>query len=150
MAMRHVGVDVGQKRVGIAISDPLAMFAQPVGTFSPSQATHELQRIDRMEGIDTLVVGWPLLPDGSEGEATRSVDRYIRSMRAAVPGAQLVRWDERWTSELAKEKIREAGKKRRWSNTKGRVDAAAAAIMLQEFLDDRRRTPDVESPGSDD
>ncbi len=133
---RWVGIDYGTRRVGIAIADPLRLFAQPLGTFSPAEALARLVALHQEEGLELAVVGWPLLPDGSEGDATEAVAVFIERLEAAVPGIQVARWDERYTSVLAAEKIREAGPNRRWGRNKGRIDTAAAAIILQEYLDD--------------
>lgn len=124
------------KRVGLAIADPLHLFAQPLGTYSPAEAISRLKELDRAEGLELAVVGWPLMPDGSEGAATESVGRFIEKLSRNLPGLEIVKWDERYTSEVAAEKIREAGPNRRWGRTKGRIDTAAAAIILQEYLDD--------------
>lgn len=143
---RCVGVDYGAKRVGIALSDPLWMFAQPHGTYSPRDALSELRSIEMKEGVAVVVVGWPLLPDGSEGRATEAVSSFIRRIKKAIPAVVIVKWDERYTSEVARDRIREAGPRSRWKGTKGRLDAAAAAIILQEYLDERaarHRTADV-------
>ncbi len=134
-APRLVAVDYGKKRVGLAVADPLRIFARPFGTFAPGEAVAALQRLHADEGIETLVVGWPLLPDGSEGEATTWVQAFIERLRAALPGVEIVRWDERYTSVRAKEAIRAAGARRKARRDKARVDAAAAAILLQEYLD---------------
>ncbi|MBT8398986.1 MAG: Holliday junction resolvase RuvX [Rhodothermia bacterium] len=143
---RCVGVDYGTKRVGIAVSDPLWMFAQPHGTFSPPDALNELRTIEAQDGVAVAVVGWPLLPDGSEGRATEIVSSFIRRLKKAIPTIAIVKWDERYTSEVARDRIREAGPRSRWKGTKGRLDAAAAAIILQEYLDERavrHGTPDL-------
>ncbi|WP_457654264.1 Holliday junction resolvase RuvX [Rhodocaloribacter sp.] len=132
---RIVAVDYGKKRVGLAVADPLRIFARPFGTFAPEEAVAALQRLHADEGIETLVVGWPLLPDGSEGEATVWVQAFIERLRAALPGVAIVRWDERYTSVRAKEAIRAAGARRKARRDKARVDAAAAAVLLQEYLD---------------
>ncbi len=76
-------------------------------------------------------MGWPLMEDGSEGEATRRVDAYISRLSKMLRGVKFVRWDERYTSEEAKDRLR--GRLRR--GDKGRVDMAAAGIILQEYLD---------------
>ncbi len=143
---RCVGVDYGTKRVGIAVSDPLWMFAQPHGTYSPRDALQQLRAIESEDGVAVAIVGWPLLPDGSEGRATEAVSAFIRRLKKAIPTVVIVKWDERYTSEVARDRIREAGPRSRWKGTKGRVDAAAASIILQEYLDERtarRQASDV-------
>lgn len=132
---RIVAVDYGTKRVGLALADPLRLFAQPYGTFSQREAVVRLQQLHAEEGIAVVVVGWPLTEDGAEGKATERVGQYINRLRNALPDVELVRWDERYTSELAKEQLKQAGGSRKHRADKRRVDAAAAGIILQEYLD---------------
>lgn len=132
---RIVGVDYGKKRVGIAIADPLRIFARPLGTYDPREAVEELKRMHAQDRLDTVVVGWPLLPDGSEGAATAVVQEYINRLRNALPGVQIVPWDERYTSEMAGRLLREGNPKRGIRKADGRLDAAAAAVILQDYLD---------------
>lgn len=131
---RAVGVDVGTKRVGLAMTDPLRLFVQPVGTYEPTAALAELKRIHSGDGIDVAVVGWPLTEDGKEGKATRMVNIYIRRMRKAIRGLKVVRQDERYTSEEARSRLAEAG-------SSGNVDTLAAGIILQEYLDGQGAEP---------
>lgn len=133
---RAVGIDVGTKRVGLALADPLRTFAQSHGTFPPEDALNELERIHRDDGIDVLVVGWPLTEAGEEGEATEFVQSYVDRIRKRLPSVDVQKRDERYTSEWAKEALRDAGVKQPGRFDKGRVDAAAAAIILQGFLDE--------------
>lgn len=134
---RIIGIDYGERRVGMAIADPLGMFSQPLGTFTQKDAIEELTRLDETEGVEVLVVGWPLLPDGTEGEATRKVAFFIRRLKKQIPDATVVRWDEHFTSEMAKEIIAAGEKPSLRSTGRGRIDTAAAGIVLQEFLDSR-------------
>ena len=121
-------MDVGTRRVGLAIADPLRIFAQPVGTYAPDEALRVLRRIDKDDGLALAVVGWPLTEDGQEGEATQMVNGYIRRIRKAVRSIRIHRQDERYTSEEAKARLE-------GRVTKGRVDTMAAGIILQEYLD---------------
>ena len=134
---RLVGVDYGTRRVGLALADPLRLFAQPYGAYAPDEALRVLQALRTEEGIETVVVGWPLTLEGKEGEATRRVQAYIRRLRKALPGTRIVRRDERFTSEMAKDAIRIYGVRRSGhpKDDKSRVDAAAAALILQDYLD---------------
>jgi len=129
-----VGVDVGTKRVGLAQSDPLRMFAQPIGAYSPSEAIEVLKKLNESEGIEILVIGWPLEEDGSEGKATGFVRAYEERLKSNLGRITVQRWDERYTSIMAKEAILHAGAGRKARRDRGRVDAAAAAIILQEYL----------------
>jgi len=134
---RVVGVDVGTKRIGIARSDPLHVFSQVHGTFPPSEALAEVERLHEEDGISVLVVGWPLSLDGEENEATEFVDAFIEELCDVVPGVDVVRQDERFSSEIAIGALREAGVRQPGRHDKGRVDAAAAAVILQDYLDAR-------------
>lgn len=128
---RIVGVDYGTKRIGVAVADPLRMFAQPHGAFTPKGAVEALRRIEKTDGLATVVIGWPLTESGEEGAATERVAQYVRRLSNAFPEAKIVRRDERHTSEMARDVFRETGGR----VEKGHVDAAAAALILQDYLD---------------
>lgn len=130
-------MDIGTKRVGIARSDPLQVFSQVHGTFAPEAAVEELKRIHEEEGIRILVVGWPLSLDGEENDSTAFVDEFVEELREVISGVDVVRQDERFSSEIAKGALREAGVRQPGRYDKGRVDAAAAAVILQDYLDAR-------------
>lgn len=132
---RIVGVDVGTKRVGIAVADPLHTFAQAEGTYAPEEALEELRALARDEGIKTVVVGWPLTEEGEAGDATEMVQAYVERIEEALGTVTVVREDERYTSEMAKDLLRRAGVQQPGRYDKGRVDAAAAAVILQGYLD---------------
>lgn len=138
-APRIAAVDYGRKRVGLALADPLRLFAQPIGTYTADEAVSVLRGVFEAEGLSVIVVGWPLTLDGEEGEATQFVQPFVNRLRNAFPGVELVKWDERFTSEMAKAAIREAGPRRRHRRDRGRIDTAAAAIILQEYLDEQAR-----------
>lgn len=130
---RILGVDYGTKRVGIAMADPLEMFAQAVGTFDPRQAVEEIRKIDRRDGIATIVVGWPLMKDGSEGPMTARVQEYVNRLRNAFPGAEVITWDERHTSEMART-ARDEARSKGIRKDPG-LDAIAACVILQDYLE---------------
>lgn len=129
---------MGTKRVGIAVADPLGMFAQAEGTYSPDEALDALRRLAEDDGIDCVVVGWPITEEGEEGDATEMVESYIEELRELLVNVEIVRRDERFTSEIAKDLLRRAGVKQPGRFDKGRVDAAAAAVILQSYLDERK------------
>lgn len=134
-APRLVGIDVGTKRVGLALSDPLRVFAQPHGAYTPDEALDVLQAIDDTDGVEAFVVGWPLTEEGVAGEATEFVQAYIDRLNERFPDVRCMRQDERYTSEWAKDALQRAGVKQPGRFDKGRVDAAAAAVILQLYLD---------------
>lgn len=134
---RIIGLDYGEKRVGIAIADPLRMFAQPVATVSPEDSLKRLDELASEDGIAIIVLGWPVLPDATEGQATERVRNFKDRLERRFPGVEIVQWEEEYTSEVAKELIAGGAKPSMKATGRGRIDAAAASIILQEFLDQR-------------
>ena len=133
---RIVGVDFGTKHVGIALADPFRMFAQPDGTYSPDEAIRRIEEIRNTSGLETLVVGWPLTVNGEEGETTRLVQIYINRLQKRLDGVEIVKWDERYSSQQARRALLEAGRRRKARRSKDLINAAAAAVILQEYLDE--------------
>ena len=132
---RIAAIDYGRKRVGLAISDPLRLFARPVGTFPPAEALAQLQDLRAAGDLAEIVLGWPLEPDGSEGAAVERVRRFQIEVEAVLPGIPITRQDERYSSEEAKSRLYAAG---RWAETRrdrGRIDAEAACVLLEDFLE---------------
>lgn len=135
---RIVGIDYGTKRIGLAVSDPLNLFARPVQTCSPGDVLDAVGRLEKELGIAAIVVGWPLLPDGDDSTAQTMVQPFIDRLRRRFPRIALIKWDERFSSERAKEALFEAGVSRKARRSKERINAAAAAVILQEYLDSER------------
>lgn len=135
---RIVGIDYGTKRVGLAVSDPLSLFARPVETCAPDDVVDAVARLEADLGIAAIVVGWPLRPDGDDSTALAMVQPFIDRLRRRFPGVPLITWDERFSSERAKEALYEAGVSRKARRSKERINAAAAAVILQEYLDAER------------
>lgn len=134
---RVAGVDYGSRRVGLALSDPLRLFARPAGTFAPGAALAELARLVADEGVGTIVVGWPLLDDGGQGKAVDRVRPFLGRLKKAAPDAEVVVQDERDSSRRAMEDLVEAGVPRGKRRERGTLDAAAACVILQDWLDER-------------
>ena len=131
---RIVGIDYGIKRVGLAMADPLGMFAQPFGTHSPHDAIKKLEELHESEGVRTIIIGWPLQLDGTEGTATEAVSRFIKRIRKSLKDVEIIRWDERFTSEDARDQIRSGLNPSMRKKGRGRIDTAAAGIILEEYL----------------
>jgi putative Holliday junction resolvase len=133
-----LGVDVGTRRVGVAVSDEGCQFALPHATFDSSDAPERIVELARERGSTLAVVGWPLELDGSEGRATRNVTRFIERLEKAADDAQIeleiATYDERLTTSAAHNLLGEAavyGARR-----KAVVDQVAATQILQNYLDE--------------
>lgn len=127
-------MDVGQKRYGLAQSDPTRTIASPVGTYHLEDLLGKLREIVARETIEILVVGWPLNMDSAESEATERVQAFITTVERRFPAIKVVKFDERFTSVMAQRSIREAGLTKKKRQEKGLVDTVAAVILLQEYL----------------
>lgn len=133
---RIVGVDPGEARIGLAISDEGHSIAFPRETVDARGGVG--RAVDRVrdaladERVETMVVGLPLRLDGTEGEAARRARVFGEALREAF-GAEVVYWDERLTTVAAERSLREMG--RRGSRRREVVDQSAATILLQSYLD---------------
>ena len=141
--MRIVGLDVGRRRIGVAISDASGTLARPVGTVSVTRlddstigrVMDEMSRlVDADEAIAAVVVGLPRRLDGSANDMTAPVQAFAAQLQQRI-GAPVVLQDERLTSREAESRL--ALRDKDWRTRKKKIDAAAAAIILQDYLDSR-------------
>jgi putative Holliday junction resolvase len=138
--MRTLGIDFGERRIGLAISDPEGRVAVPLTTFertSDRQAVGRIAAIVRAEGVEALVLGEPRNVDGSRGQAVERVHRFAAKLRekTALPVEFVA---ETLTSVEARQRLAVAGVDLRRRPEK--IDAVAAQILLQEALDRARET----------
>jgi putative Holliday junction resolvase len=132
---RVLGVDLGARRVGLALSDPMRMISSPlmaIAMWSESSLVTDLVTLCRERQVDLAVIGLPLSADGSEGEGCRRARRVAQKLaEAGIPTALQ---DERWTSRDAEAALRETGSSRRAD--RDRLDAMAASLILREYLEE--------------
>ena len=142
--MRVAGVDDGLRRIGVAVSDPTGTLARPAETVAgeadPERAARAVMaaiaRLERDdEPIAAIVVGLPLRLDGTPNDQSAHAEALADALRR-LSGREVVLQDERLTSREAESRL--ALRERDWRVRKRRLDAAAAAIILQEYLDTRR------------
>ena len=139
--MRVVGIDLGERRVGVAVSDATRTLARPVGVLtrpaSDEQAlglvAAEIERLRTEEdGVESIVLGLPTRVDGTPNDLTPRVRAFGDALRAAT-GLPVVLQDERLSSREAESRL--AVNERDWRRRKAMLDAAAAAVFLQDYLD---------------
>jgi putative Holliday junction resolvase len=133
-------VDFGDRRTGVAVSDPLGYTAQALETVvgDMAAAADRVCALAREYGAAAVVVGHPRNMDGSEGPRAARTRAFAEELRArGAGGARVELWDERLTSVAAERAMREMGRKP--GREKARVDMLAAAILLQGYLDNRAR-----------
>lgn len=132
---RLLGIDLGQARVGLAISDELGMLAHPLETFPAASEKKLMARIAtlvREKNVGCIVVGLPRNMDGSMGPKAKEALVFVEKLRKESP-CSIVTWDERLTTVAAHRTLREAGRSTR--STRGQVDQVAAQFILQGYLD---------------
>ena len=136
--MRILGVDVGERRVGIAISDEAARFAVPHSVLDDrdvKRSTAATAQIVREEAVGKVIVGLPLLPSGDDSASTRQARLYAEALGAQID-VPLEFFDERLSTYEAQSSLRQAGINAR--KARKRIDAHAAAVILQSYLDENR------------
>ena len=140
---RVAALDIGERRIGVAVSDVTGTLARPVGVLQTSglegdaleRVASEVARLAAEEdGLATLVVGLPRHLDGSPSEMTSRVEAFAARL-GSTTNLPVVLQDERLTSREAESRL--ALRDKNWRSRKKRLDAAAAAILLQEYLDGR-------------
>lgn len=132
--LRLAAVDVGLRRVGVAMTDPLRMFAQPVGTYGPGEALLVVARLHAEHGLEAVAVGWPLDEYGAEGEAVARIRPFLGRLKKALPGVRVDVQDETGSSRRALDALVASGAGRAARREKGRIDAAAACVILEDYL----------------
>lgn len=136
--MRIMGLDVGDRNIGVAISDLLLLTAQGRPTLRRTtwQADVEhLRKVAEDNEVGTIVVGKPLHMDGQESPQSRKVAKFAMKLSKTL-GLPVIFWDERLTSFAAEQHLEEAGL--RWRDRKKHVDKVAAMFILQDYLDHHR------------
>ena len=134
--IRVLGIDYGEARIGLAVSDDLGMLAHPLETVAAADREAALRRIVEIveeREIQKVVVGLPLRMDGSEGSTAEKVRRFNQQLKAALTReVPIIESDERLTTVMAMEKLHAAGRTEK--NSRDRIDQAAAVEILQEYL----------------
>ena len=132
---RILGIDYGKKRTGVAVSDPLGIFASALDTVDSAKLIDYIKNYAETQTITRFVVGWPVNMDGAPSEAAADVESFIRTLGKAFPDIPVTREDERFTSVLAHRAMIDGGMKASQRRDKASVDKISAAIILQSFLD---------------
>lgn len=131
---RVMALDIGAKRTGIAVTDPMQIIATGLTTIDAQQLIAYLKEYLRSETVSLFVVGWPTNWDHSATHGTPIVAKAITQLQKNFPNIPVQKVDERFTSKMAKDAMLEMGLKKKQRRDKKLVDEIAATILLQEYL----------------
>ena len=132
---RILGIDYGRRRTGLAVSDPLGIFASALDTVDTTKLIDYIKNYAEKQTIVRFVVGYPVNMDGRPSEAQADVDAFLRILEVAFPAVPVTLEDERFTSVLAHQAMIDGGMKAARRRDKKEVDRISAAIILQGYLD---------------
>lgn len=149
--MKYLALDVGERRVGVAVSDETGLLATPLTVISRKSKKEDFARIARLaceQGVEGFIIGQPLNADGSAGPQVRRVERYAEALAQYLHdrglNLPLAFWDEFLSTQRAQQAMIASGRKAR--TRRARIDAVAAAMILQDYLDatrsDRQSSPE--------
>ena len=136
---RILSIDYGKKRTGLAVTDPLQIIAGGLATVSTSELFDWLKAYLAKEPVERIIIGEPRQPNGQPSENLGRVQQFVARWRKAVPEVPIEYYDERFTSVLAHQVMLDGGLKKKARQDKGLVDEISATIILQDYLESKRR-----------
>ena len=132
---RILALDLGKKRTGVAVTDPLKIIASGLATVDTNELIGYLKKYLAIEQVEKIIIGYPLNFDDSPTDATPLVEKFILKFGNVFPEMIVEKVDERMTSKMASMEISQMGLQKKVREEKGLIDTVAAIMMLQEYLD---------------
>lgn len=137
---RIIGIDYGKKRIGLAVTDPMQIFASPLDTVSPLEFESFLVNYLKTEQIDAFVIGYPMQLNNQPSESVTYINPFIKKLKIRFPDVKIHLVDERYTSQMAFRTMIDGGVKKKERQDKSMIDKISASIILQSFLDKRSKS----------
>jgi putative Holliday junction resolvase len=134
---RILAIDYGTKRIGLAVTDPLQIFASPLNTVSPNEFDNFISGYLKTEEVEAFVIGYPVQMNNQPSESVKYINPFIKKLKKAFNEKHIHLVDERFTSQMALKTMIDGGVKKRDRQDKSMVDKISASIILQSFLDNR-------------
>ncbi len=131
---RILALDYGEKRTGIAVTDPLQMIASGLTTVSTPELLDYLEDYTRAEEVERIVVGQPRQRDGRPSEVEGAIGAFLSALEKRLPGIPVSREDERFTSKMAARSLLDSGVKKKKRRDKAALDEISATLILQSYL----------------
>jgi putative Holliday junction resolvase len=138
---RILAIDFGLKRTGIAVTDPLKIIASALTTVPTAEALDFLKNYCALEDVECFVLGLPLHADGNPAQIAPQADAFAERLQKLFPEKNIVRQDERNTSNQAKKIILQSGVKKQKRRDKSMVDKIAAALILEQYMEEHYWNP---------
>lgn len=131
---RILALDVGSRRTGLAVTDPLRIIAGPLETIETPSVLAYLEQYTRREAVDAFVVGLPRQLDNSESSNAPRVRKFASQLTAKFPAIPVHFLDERFTTSIARRAMVEGGMKKKDRMAKGSADTVSAVLLLQDYM----------------
>ena len=140
---RIMGIDYGRKRTGVAVTDPLQIVAGNLATVPTHTLMQFIKDYIARETVDRIVIGQPSQLNGEPSESMRYITPFVNRLRKELPDMPVVMYDERFTSTIAHQAMIDGGMKKSDRRDKNRVDAIAATIILNDYLQSKYNQPNI-------
>ena len=134
---RILAIDYGQKRVGIAVTDPMQIIATGLETLAPHEVIGFIEKYMNEHPVESIVIGFPLQMNGKESESMRYIRPFVKNLKRKFPDMEIVFVDERFTSRLAQRAMIDGGLKKKDRRNKALVDKISATIILQSYIESK-------------
>ncbi len=134
---RILGIDYGSKRIGLAVTDPLQIFASPLITVNPGDFDNYIKDYLKTNEVDAFVIGYPVQMNNQPSASVIYINPFIKKLKKTYPEKHIYLVDERFTSQMAIRTMIDGGVKKKNRKDKSMVDKISASIILQSFLDNR-------------
>lgn len=131
---RIMAIDYGDKRCGIAVTDPLQMIASPLITSSTHEIFEFLKNYFAKEQVDSVVIGDPRRLNNTSSDTTERANHFVNRFKRTFPGLKVERFDERFTSKIASQSLIDSGQRKKVRSDKQVLDQVSATLILQDYL----------------
>ena len=135
---RIIALDIGSKRTGIAVTDPLQMIATGLEGIDTKELVPYLKKYMLVENVELIVVGKPMQMNFSESESWETIQEIAKKIQLAFSNINLVYYDERFTSKIALQSMKMAGGTKTEMKNKKKVDMVSATVLLQSYMEHKK------------
>ncbi|GHT65991.1 putative pre-16S rRNA nuclease [Bacteroidia bacterium] len=132
---RIIAIDYGNKRVGVATTDPLQITTTALGTFTPDETVVFLQSYLQKEEVSAIVVGDPLQMNGTPSQSAQGAQQFAQRIQNKFSHIKVERYDERFTSKIAMQAMVAGGASKKQRRDKSLIDQVSACVILQSYLE---------------